>query len=394
MSTNDNRNSNGRGSASSYGSDGSNGSHVNGNSNVNVNGNRLDLPAQRISFGIIGDGWRAAFYHEIARKLPQHFRVSAVYIRDSSKRTETEARWQTAVVESVEQLAACSDFVVLAVAKPAAAAWLLHLAERHIPVLAETPTAAGEEELAQLLPLAAQNPLIQVAEQYPLQPHQAARSAYIESGQLGSITHVEVSTAHGYHGVSLIRRWLGIEAAACEIIARRSTLPIADYSYRGHQPDYTKLQQEVQEVALLTFPQGKSAVLSFSRAQYFSSIRRNRVLIRGTHGEICNNSIIRQLAGGETEELEIRRLQGGQEGSLTPFSLRELRAGQQCLYINPFFPAAMSDEEIAIAQALQNMALFVSKGLPFYSLADALLDVRLALAIDTAAASTSSIQLT
>ena len=51
---------------------------------------------------------------------------------------------------------------------------------------------------------------MQVAEQYAFQPLHAARLAFIRAGKLGEISQVQVSVAHGYHGISLIRKFLGI----------------------------------------------------------------------------------------------------------------------------------------------------------------------------------------
>ncbi|MDF9845294.1 MULTISPECIES: Gfo/Idh/MocA family oxidoreductase [unclassified Paenibacillus] len=343
-----------------------------------------------IRFGIIGSGWRAEMYLRLANLLPQQFQVSGVLIRNPEKYQQLIAKYNLTVYSSVERLAAESDFVVLAVSKTAAAPLLLELAALNIPVLAETPTASTPAEYELLRPLAVSSPLIQVAEQYPLLPHHQARTAYIKAGGLGQIGHVQVSVAHGYHGISLIRRWLSVTGTACEITARRVELPIMDFSYRGRAAE-DSVKTEQQDIAVMVFPTGQSAVLDFTRSQYFSPLRSNRVLIRGSHGEIRDNEIIRRLGVEETEYLNIMRVQGGQEGSLDSLGLRELRAGQHNLFPNPFTAAPLSDEEIGIGQALLNMADYLQTGESSYSLADALTDVRLAFAVDEAIESGSTV---
>jgi predicted dehydrogenase len=345
-----------------------------------------------IVFGIIGSGWRAEMYLKLARLLPQQFQVSGVLIRNPSKYESVIEKWNFTVYSSLERLAADSDFVVLAVSKAAAPPLLLKLAELKIPVLAETPTASTPAEYEMLRSSILEAPLIQVAEQYPLLPHHQARSAYLQTGKLGQVGHVQVSVAHGYHGISLIRKWLSVTGTACDITARRVELPIMDFAYRGRVAE-DALKTEQQDIAIMRFPSGQSAVLDFTRSQYFSPLRTNRVLIRGSHGEIRDNEIIRHLGTEDTEYMSITRIQSGQEGSLDSLSLRELRAGPQCLFRNPFPSASLSDEEIGIGQALLNMAAFLHTGISSYSIADALTDVRLAFAIDEAIASGSAVTL-
>ncbi|WNS42887.1 Gfo/Idh/MocA family oxidoreductase [Paenibacillus sp. MMS20-IR301] len=347
---------------------------------------------QPIRFGLIGSGWRAEMYLKLAQMLPQQFQVSGAVIRNPAKYQQLIGRWSLKVYSSAGQLAADSDFLVLAVSKTAAADLLLELADLQIPVLAETPAAASPAEYERLRASLTRASLIQVAEQYPLLPHHQARTAYIGEGQLGRIGHVQVSVAHGYHGISLIRRWLSVNGTACEITARRLELPIMDFPYRGRAAE-DSLTTEQQDIAIMVFPSGQSAVLDFTRSQYFSPLRRNRVLIRGSHGEIRDNEISRRLSAEETGYAEILRIQGGQEGSLDSLALRELRAEGQCLFRNPFPAAPLSDEEIGIGQALLNMSGFLRTGISSYSLAEALTDARLSFAVDEAICSGGKITL-
>lgn len=45
--------------------------------------------------------------------------------------------------------------------------------------------------------------------------------AIVKAGLLGEVTQAQVSAAHGYHGISLIRRYLGIKYEPVKITARR-----------------------------------------------------------------------------------------------------------------------------------------------------------------------------
>jgi Predicted dehydrogenases and related proteins len=341
---------------------------------------------QAVRFGILGFGWRAEAYLRIARQLPHLFKAIGIVVRDKTKYEKAAAEWGVSLFGSPEELASQCDFLIAAVSKASVPQVLEELAALNIPVLAETPPAADEEGIKRMSALAAKGAAIQIAEQYPLQPHHAARTAMIRSGALGEVRHVQVSAGHGYHGISLIRHWLSIlDPAGCQIVAKRIELPILEVPNRGRAVQ-DKLESDQQDIAILSFPGGKSAVFDFARSQYFSPIRHNRILIRGSHGEIRDNEVTRSLGGGEFESNTISRVQDGREGSLAPLSLRELRAGSECLFRNPYYPASLSDEEIAIAEALSRMASYVREGASFYSLAEGLIDVRLSLAIDEAIA--------
>ncbi|WP_162551179.1 Gfo/Idh/MocA family protein [Paenibacillus tepidiphilus] len=339
-----------------------------------------------IRFGLIGLGWRGEQYVRIARQLPQWFEPAGVVVRNPDKYRDLAARLGLRLCRTPQELARDCDFVVAAVAKAAAPAVLAELAAHGIPVLAETPPAHDSAALRQMEAVAAQSPRIQVAEQYPLLPHHAARSALIRSGALGEVRHVQVSAGHGYHGIALIRRWLDLRDERCRIVAQQFTHPVLEVPVRGRDTG-DGVELERHDIALLSFEGGKSAVYDFTRSQYFSPLRQNRVLIRGSHGEIRDNEVTRSLDSGMFDTLTIRRIQDGMEGSLAPLSLRELWAGSERLYISPFYPAPLSDEELAIAETLVRMDDYIRTGTSFYSLTEALVDVRLSLAIETAIAS-------
>lgn len=343
-----------------------------------------------IRFGLIGLGWRGEMYLRLARQLPQWFEPAGIAVRDPDKYRAAAAQWGLPLFRTPQELARECGFLVAAVSKSAAPDLLAQLAAGGIPVLAETPPATDEAGLQKLAALAAQRPRIQVAEQYPLQPHHAARTALIASGTVGEVRHVQVSAGHGYHGIALIRRWLGVADERCRIVARRFEHPVLEVPVRGRSVT-DKVEKELQDIALLSFEGGQSAVFDFTRSQYFSPLRQNRILIRGSHGEIRDNEVTRSLGGGDFEALTIRRIQDGMEGSLAPASLRELRAGGKQLYKNPFYPASLSDEELAMAEALRAMGHYMETGESFYSLTEALADLRLSLAIDSAIASGSAV---
>jgi len=214
---------------------------------------------------------------------------------------------------------------------------------------------------------------VQIAEQYPFQPHHAARLALAASGRLGTITQAQVSAAHGYHGMVLIRRFLGIGFEPAEISAFEFKSPLVRGRGREPGPAEEKLMESSQVIAQLRFGD-KLGVYDFTGEQYFSWVRSQRLLVRGERGEI-NNFDATYLADFKTPvPVRFERQDAGHGGNLEGHHLKGYVAGGEWWYRNPFAPARLFDDEIAVASCLEAMGTYVRTGKSFYSLAEACQD--------------------
>ena len=73
----------------------------------------------KITFGIIGGGWRADFFLKIAQELPDRFRVSAMMVRNAEKGAEIEQRWNVPTYRTFDEtLAAANDAQFMVVSVP------------------------------------------------------------------------------------------------------------------------------------------------------------------------------------------------------------------------------------------------------------------------------------
>ncbi|WP_308638351.1 Gfo/Idh/MocA family protein [Paenibacillus silvisoli] len=342
----------------------------------------------RIRFGIVGGGWRTEFYLRIAKELPERFEVSGVVVRNEGKAKAFAEAWNVPVFRSIAAMLEQSDpaFVVTSVPWDANPGAMEELAAAGMPVLSETPPApdlAGLSALNEKLGGAR----IQVAEQYVFQPLHAARISLARSGKLGTVTQAQVSAAHGYHGISLLRNLVGVSFENAEISAYRYQSPLVNGPGRDGAPKEDRIIQSDQVIASLQFESGKLAVYDFTGDQYFSWIRSQRVLVRGERGEI-NNKEIRYLKDYLTPvELELRRQNAGENGNLEGYYFKGILAGEEWLYRNPFTPGRLTDDEIAIATSLAKMADYAAGGPSFYSLAEASQDHYLSMLINEALAS-------
>jgi hypothetical protein len=338
-----------------------------------------------ITFGIIGAGWRAEFFFRIARELPQRFRISGVVSRDENRRNRVHQNWGLKTYETIDSLldAADFDFIVVSVPRIAAPAILQKLSRHQVPALTETPPAADLNGLTELYEQSNGGKWIQVAEQYAFQPLHAARLNIACSGLLGTISQAQISIAHGYHGVSLMRKFLGIQFEEGTVSARKFESPIIEGPGRGGPPGAEKTIFSRQIIAQIDFD-GKLGIFDFTGDQYFSWIRSARLLVRGEKGEI-NNREVRFLKNFATPvEVELHRVNAGEDGNLEGYYLKGIFAGQDSVYQNPFIPARLTDDEIAVATCLDKMAVFAQGGPSFYSLSEASQDHYLGLLMDSA----------
>jgi predicted dehydrogenase len=328
-----------------------------------------------ITFGMIGTGWRAEFYLRIVAACPEHFRVAGVVGRSAAKAANLGKRFNVPIFESIEALLQADrpQFMIVNVSRGAALPIMAQLAALDIPILCETPPAETLDDLRQVWALVEGGARIQVAEQYWAQPHHAARLAFAHSGKLGTITQAQVSFAHGYHGISLMRRFLGITFEPVTISAVRFTSPIIEGPGRGGLPGEERLRPSGQTVARFDFGD-KLGIYDFADDQYFSFIRRQRLLVRGERGEIVDDSAV-YLADYRTPiRVTFERHSAGHNGNLEGNTLKGIQAGESWVYRNPLAPAALPDEEIAIGTCLLRMADYLGTGTPFYSAAEACQD--------------------
>jgi hypothetical protein len=241
-----------------------------------------------IIFGLVGGDWRAEFYFRIARALPRRFRIGGCVARSEASRARVKSAWKIRVFDEIGPLLDPHlDFVVTSVPWAVSPPVLVELTSRDMPVLAETPPAPDLGGLIQLWKDLPESARVQVAEQYQFQPLHAARLAFARSGKLGEIRQVQVSVAHGYHGIALIRKFLNVGLGPAKIQAFKFKSPLIAGPSRAGPPSEERAKESVQVIAHLEFNE-KLAVFDFATDQYFSWIRSQRLLVRGERGEINN----------------------------------------------------------------------------------------------------------
>jgi hypothetical protein len=344
----------------------------------------------KIRFGIIGAGWRTHMFLDVAKARPDLFDVAGVVTKNPDRIAQVLAKGFTPVPSAEDLLAIPNlEFVLISVPRDAVEALVSQVTKAGLPILAETPPAGSLEGLHRVWALAQAGARVQVAEQYHLQPQHAACLSLARSGKLGDISQAQVSACHGYHGTSLIRRYLGIKSQNCRISASTFTSKVVQGRGRIGHPPQERIVDSGQLIATFDFGD-KLGVLDFTGEQYFSFIRSQRLLVRGTRGEINNRDSSWLLDQHTPIHASLIRHQTGINGNLEGLYLKDIQIGETWYYKNPLAPGRLTDDEIAMGDCLLRMSTYARTGQPFYSLAEACQDTYLDL-LSQQAASTGAI---
>lgn len=325
-------------------------------------------------FAVIGTGWRAEFFLRIAQARPDLFRVTHVLSRTPERAERLSNPVGAKPATTLDELESDRPrFVVVSVQWDASPGWIRTLADRGYGVLAETPPAPDLDALKALSDLVKSGAKIEIAEQVHLRPLHAARIAVAHSGILGTPHSASVCVSHGYHGISVMRRALGVTFEPVTVRAIGQKAKALASGGRDRHSDGS-VQTYDRTLGWFQFEDGRLGEFDFPGEFYFSNIRGSRVLIRGELGELDDVNVRTQADATTPVARSLRREGGGTGQSFDPAGLRAILLGDQVVYRNPLYPAPLNDDEIAIGTMMLKMGEYVDGGPSFYSLAEGMQD--------------------
>jgi predicted dehydrogenase len=338
------------------------------------------------TIGIIGTSWRAQYYLRVASLRPDLFRITRALTRSTGSAERATAEWDIPAGTNLAAFLASGpyDYVVVAVPRGWAPTLITEVVRAGFPVLAETPPAADLAGLVELYARLGADAPVQVAEQYQFQPQHRARLEVVRAGLIGPIGSARVSIAHGYHGASMLRLALGVGFEPVEVEAEVTVDRVVTVRGREGWADELKVNDSVRTTAKLVFGP-KVGVYEFNGEQYFSPIRSRHITISGQRGEIVDDEVHYIVGPGHAVSARLVREQTGIDGDLEGEFLRSISLGERRLYQNPFAPARLSDDELAVAECMARMHSFTQGGPAFYGLADASHDHYLSVIIEESA---------
>lgn len=337
----------------------------------------------RYHFIIIGSGWRAMYYVRIAKALPERFCLDAMLCRTQEKADRLAAEYGIHTTVSREECAAFRpDFAVIAVSKPAICAVSMEWMERGITVLSETPAALSVEDLQKLYAACRAGRKQVVAEQYREYASHKAALRLVQRGILGTVSCVNVSLAHDYHGISLLRAYLGIGPGEPYTVSARAYLfPTTETLSRYEKITDGRVTEKRRCTAVFTFENGRVAWYDFDSEQYRSPIRKNTRKVQGTRGEIIDDMVyyLDEANAGCAQALEAAvhtHATGDPNPNLAVVhEIERIRFGEETLYEAPFGVCGLSEDETAMAFMMEQTGKY-SRGEAAapYRIEDALAD--------------------
>ena len=352
---------------------------------------------QPVTFGVVGSGWRAEFFVRVARLLPDRFRCVGVVTRTAERGAQVEATWGVPTVRTVEELVTGAvpgagaapdrpEVVVTATPWPVTPDVVREVVDAGVPVLAETPPAPDVDGLRSLWSDVGPTGLVQVAEHSPFMPAHQARRAVVAAGTIGEPTQVQVSSTHLYHAVGLARFLLGAGRGPVTVRTQAFTAPLVDPLTRDGWTGATTPVPVRQLLATLDLGDGRSILYDFTDNQWHNPLRTNRVVVRGSHGELVDDAVVRLVDGRTVLTSRIERRQSGIEQDLDGFDLEHLSFDGHVVHRNPFVGARLADDDLAVAHLLDGTGAWVRGDGPApYPLADGCQDHLLGLAIEESA---------
>lgn len=337
-------------------------------------------------FGLVGVGWRGEFYLRIARALPNEFEITSALIRDVNKHEEFYKKFGVKAVSSMDDMLIDKpDFVVVAVKRGFYADILLELFRKGIPVLCETPPGESLDELEKIWEgYQKYDAKVQVAEQYIFQPLYSAWHNAIHKGILGEVENINISSLHGYHAVSIIRKFLNTGFTNCKIFGKQYHFNVTKTCGREGMIFDGEVFSCPRNRVTIEFDDGKAAFFDFSDpAQYHSFIRTRQLTIQGVRGEIDDLTIRYLTAENIPVTQDLRRIDLGVYGN-QEWSHFGIMLGEEFLYKSPFSTARFNDDELAVATCMLKMGEYLNTGEEFYPLREACQDTYISLAMNEA----------
>jgi predicted dehydrogenase len=332
-------------------------------------------------YAIVGRGWRAQFFLRLAALMPDRFAVTAVVTRDDAGAAEVAERWHVPAHTDLSAIGR-PDFVISSVPWDTNPGIIEALVDAGRPVLSETPPAPDIEAMRALWSSVGASGLVQVAEQYLLLPDHAARLALIHEAVIGEPTSAQVSSTHMYHAVSMIRGFLGVGFEPATVNGHAFTAPLADpMTPAGWTGDATP-KPATTTIATIDFG-GRMGLYDFTENQWWNPLRTWRILVRGTLGELVDDTVVRLADARTPIRSTLHRRQLGRDLNLEGADLDHISFDGRVVYRNPYAGARLSDEDIAIASILERTGAWARDGAPApYPLARASQDHLIALAVE------------
>lgn len=347
----------------------------------------IEAPA-RTAYALVGAGWRSSVYLRLAYLLPERFEVTGVVTRTAEAGERLERDFGVPTYRTVEALLAARrpDFVVLSVPWPVTPELIRTLVAADVPVLAETPPAPDLEGMRALWSDVGSSSLVQVAEQYAWMPLHAARLTLAREGVIGVPGSVQVSSTHLYHVVAMMRSFLGAPIGPTTVDSRAFFAPLVDpITPAGWTHDPVPKRARTI-LSTIDFGDDRMGLYDFTDNQWWNPVRPDHLMVRGSIGEIHDESVVRMIDDVTPVTSRIERTSTGTGMNYEGAELAHLSFEGRVVFRNRFGGAPLMDDDLGTAELLAATGAWTRGDGPApYPLAEGLHDHHVGLAIEESA---------
>lgn len=367
---------------------------------------------RRLRVAIIGTGSRAGhMYGPLLAGLAAEVELVAVWGRSEASAKALADLLGVPGFTDLERLRreAAPEIGIVCVAGPANGEVGLMAVEAGLHVLLETPIARTLSEADAIIKAAAARGLtIEVAEQFHLRPMEQIKLKLLESGLFGQVySSFNDFAGHAYHGVSVMRSYLGFDAEPVRVVGSTGTYALAAHLSRNAGTRGPRVERQLH--GMVEFADGQIGIFHWTDVAYDSALRwwrSSRFLAEKGMGvsigsEDGQEDRLSLLAPGGEAPLFVtveRRYERSDGGALIAVVAHTGRSDLPIVrWDNPFRPAVKGrgpqwhDDEIAVASCIMSLVRAVRDGgSASYGAMQARLDQEITLAIEHSAASGSA----
>lgn len=225
---------------------------------------------------IIGTAKRSDYlYGPLIQALPDEVELVAVWGRSQASVQRLSQSLRVPGYTNLEKLVGetAPEIGIVSVNYHANGKVGLMAVEAGLHVLLETPIAHQLSEADAIIHAAAERSLkIEIAEQFHRRPLEQIKLKLIQSGLFGKV-HASFNdfAGHGYHGVSVLRSYLGFDAKPVQVMGAVQKYDLAPHWSR--LADRYGSRTETQEHGIIEFEGGQIGIFHWTDVSYDSALR-------------------------------------------------------------------------------------------------------------------------
>jgi predicted dehydrogenase len=344
----------------------------------------------RIRFVIVGAGKRSDYlFGPLLTMLKDDVEFVGVWGRSEEKARLLGEKYRVPWFTELERMRddARPEAAIVSVSNAANGEVGRRVIELGLHALLETPIANDLVDADAIIAGAtARNLKLEVAEQYYRRPIERIKRALISAGIFGRVlTAYNDCMGHGYHGVSLLRSYIGFDATVRSVtgaIAKHMVAPHYSWIDQSYGP-----REEEWQHAILHFDDGRLGFFNWSSIAYDSSLRwlRTTTFFAEKGMAVGDRLTLLTPDGKDPQPIEIER-RFHNVGGMETLAALIAHTTPEIAWLNPFQGYYMDDEMIAVADCLMSLVRAIRENcLPEYGAEQARLDQEVTLALGMSA---------